>query len=132
MHDTKAGTPTHIVLLITKNSFGDGLRSKRKTFINEDEPISWGNMVDFFMQKGAKFLTLAIRNSNREEPKDLVQHTMNSFVKSIKTEINEKIKFSLSTYPSNSRDSTNYSRLRIRKTGISRETKSELSLNLIL
>ena len=89
-------------------------------------------MVDFFMQKGAKFLTLAIKHSNLEKPKGLIQHKIDLFIKSIKTEINEEKRFSLSSYSSNSQDSSNCSRLRIRKIGNSKETKSELSLNLIL
>ena len=89
-------------------------------------------MVDFFMQKGSTFLTLAIRHPNLEKSKGSLQHTMDSFIKSIKTEINEEKRFSLSTYSSNSRESSNYSRLRIRKTGNSKETRSELSINLIL
>ena len=132
MHDTKATAPIHIVLLITKNSFQNGSRSTGKTTMNADEHLNWVNMVDFLMQKGAKFLTLAIRHSNLEKSKGLVQHTLDSFVKSIKTEINEEKIFSLSTYSSNSQDGANYSRLRIRKTGNSKETRSELSLNLIL
>jgi len=132
MHDTKVTTPIHIVLLITKNSFANGSRSNSKTTVNVDERLSWVNMVDFFMQKDAKFLTLAIRHSNLEKSKGSVQHTMDSFIKSIKTEINEEKRFSLSTYSYNSQDSSNCSRIRIRKIGNSKETKSELSLNLIL
>ena len=132
MHDTKVTTPIHIVLLITKNSFANGSRSNSKKNVDVDERLSWVNMVDFFMQKDATFLTLAIRHSNLEKSKISVQHTMDSFIKSIKTEINEEKRFSLSTYSSNSQDSSNCSRLRIRKIGNSKETKSELSLNLIL
>ena len=93
MPDAKVMRPLHIVLSINEDDFGNGCRSNDKADTNSDTYLSWEEIVDAFMQKGTKFLTMSILSDSSQQPREVIQHKMDLLIKSIEIEIGMQDKF---------------------------------------
>jgi len=132
MPDAKVTKPLHIVLSINEGDFGNGCRSNDKTDTNSAPYLSWGEIVDAFMQKGTKFLTMSILSDDSPQPRKAIQHKMDLLIKSIEMEIGMQDKFIIETPTLNLEEEPNRSTIEISMRNTTIEENSSLSLNIIL
>ena len=132
MHENNVTRPLHIVLLLPEHELK---RHRKYTNISDPRPskdTAWEKIIDLFMEKGTKYLTLAVLSDNSSDPEGSIHISIDQLIKSIEGRIKVLNTLGIKIDRIMIRDRPNQAKLQFIKAADNRKKENgRLTLNVV-